>query len=133
MLGFLILIGAVVNNGILFVDVTNSFRQSMDVESALIHTGKTRLRPILMITLSTVLAMVPLALGMGEGTEIMQGTGIVVIGGLTVSTLMTLLFLPTFYLIIDGNPEKREERKRKREEKREKAVAQRNMDSEQQV
>jgi multidrug efflux pump subunit AcrB len=115
-------VGTVVNNGILFVDVTNRFRESMDVESALIQTGKTRLRPILMISLTTILAMLPLALGMGEGTEMMQGLGIVVIGGLTVSTLMTLLFLPTFYLMIDGNPEKRAARKQRRIDKRNQIV-----------
>ena len=128
MLGFLVLVGAVVNNGILYVDVTNRYRETMDVESALILTGKTRLRPILMITLTTVLALLPLALGIGEGTELMQGTGMVVIGGLITSTFLSLLFLPTFYLIIDGNPEKREERKRRRREKRDKVIEQQNID-----
>jgi len=123
MLGFLILVGTVVNNGILFVDTTNQYRKSMDLKTALIHTGRTRLRPILMTTLTTVLSMIPLALGIGEGTKMMQGLGIAVIGGLTVSTLLTLLLLPTFYLMIDGNPEKRAERKEKRSEKREKALA----------
>jgi multidrug efflux pump subunit AcrB len=121
LLGFLVLIGLVVNNGILFVDTTNRYRKDMELHEALIHAGRTRLRPILMITLTTVLAMMPLALGIGDA-EIMQGLGVTVIGGLTASTILALIFLPTFYLIIDGNPDKRAERKRKREEKREKVL-----------
>jgi multidrug efflux pump subunit AcrB len=121
MLGFLILIGLVVNNGILFVDTTNRYRQEMDLREALLLAGRTRLRPILMITLTTVLAMMPLALGFGE--EMMQGLGVTVIGGLTASTLLALLFLPTFYLLIDGNSQKRAEKKQKRLDKREKKIA----------
>jgi len=121
MLGFLIMIGLVTNNGILFVDTTNKYRQNMELREALILAGRTRLRPILMITLSTVLAMMPLALGFGD--DMMQGLGVTVIGGLTASTALALLFLPTFYLIIDGKPEKRAERKQRRIEKREKKIA----------
>jgi len=121
LLGFLILIGLVVNNGILFVDTTNRYRDEMPLYEALIHAGRTRLRPILMITLTTVLAMLPLALGIGDA--MMQGLGITVIGGLTASTTLALLLLPTFYLIIDGNSDKRAERKRKRIEKRDNKVA----------
>jgi len=126
LLGFLILIGTVVNNGILFVDTTNEYRRSMDLQTALIHTGRHRLRPILLTTLTTVLSMIPLALAIGEGADMMQGLGIVVIGGLSASTLLTLLFLPTFYLIIDGNSEKkrrREKRRRMKEEKSEQMMA----------
>jgi multidrug efflux pump subunit AcrB len=122
MLGFLILVGIVVNNGILFVGVTNKYRQDMDVKSALLLTGETRLRPILLTALTTSFSMLPLALGMGSSTEMMQGLGVVVIGGLIVSTLMALLFLPTFYLLFDGNPEKRAERSRQRMEKRERII-----------
>jgi multidrug efflux pump subunit AcrB len=121
MLGFLILIGLVVNNGILFVDTTNRYRENMPLREALITAGRTRLRPILMITLTTVLAMMPLALGFGD--DMMQGLGVTVIGGLTASTALALLFLPTFYLIIDGNPQKRAERKQRRIEKREEKIA----------
>ena len=102
LLGFLVLVGTVVNNGILFVDTTNQYRETMSVERALIKTGRTRLRPILMTTLTTVLSMVPMALELGSGTEMMAGMAMVVIGGLTAATLLTLLFLPTFYLIMDG-------------------------------
>jgi len=107
MLGFLILVGTVVNNGILFVDTTNEFRKTMDVQTALIHTARHRLRAILMTTLTTVLSMVPLAMAIGQGSEMMQSLGVVVIGGMAASTLLTLLFLPTFYLIIDGFGKKR--------------------------
>jgi len=121
MLGFLILIGLVVNNGILFVDTTNRYRENMPLRDALILAGRNRLRPILMITLTTVLAMLPLALGFGD--DMMQGLGVTVIGGLTASTALALLFLPTFYLIIDGNPEKRAARRKRREERREQKIA----------
>jgi multidrug efflux pump subunit AcrB len=120
LLGFLILIGLVVNNGILFVDTTNKYRKTMELHDALINAGSSRLRPILMITLTTVFAMMPLALGLGSsGAELMQGLGITVVGGLTASTILALLLLPTYYLLIDGNPAKRAERQRKRSEKRE--------------
>ncbi|MCL2839372.1 MAG: efflux RND transporter permease subunit [Defluviitaleaceae bacterium] len=120
MLGFLVLIALVVNNGILFVDTTNKYRIDMPLREALIHAGSTRLRPILMITLTSILAMLPLSLGWGD--EMMQGLGVTVIGGLTASTALALLFLPTFYLIIDGNAEKRALRKQRRTEKREKKI-----------
>ncbi|MDR0469039.1 MAG: efflux RND transporter permease subunit [Peptococcaceae bacterium] len=119
LLGFLILVGTVVNNGILFVDTANQYRQTMDLHAALIYAGRTRMRPILLTTLTTILSMMPLALAIGEGTEMMQGLGVTVIGGLSASTLLGLLLLPTFYLIIDGNAEKREARRRKRAEKQE--------------
>lgn len=122
-LGFLMLVGIVVNNGILFVDTTNQLRETMFVEGALIKTGKIRLRPILMTTLTTVLSMVPLAIGVGDNADTMQSLGIVIIGGLTASTLLTLLLLPTFYLAIyDKGKAKKAMRKAKREAKREAKV-----------
>jgi len=123
LLGFLVLIGLVVNNGILFVDTANRYRdEGMELTEALVNAGRVRLRPILMITLTTVLAMLPLALGFGD-TDMMQGLGITVIGGLTASTTLALLLLPTFYMIIEGNTEKRAERKRRRLERRERKIA----------
>jgi multidrug efflux pump subunit AcrB len=108
-LGFLILVGSVVNNGILFVNTTDTYRkeQGMEIRDALVTAGRTRLRPILMTTLTTALAMTPMALGIGSGTEMMQGLGVVVIGGLFASTLLSLLLLPTFYLILERAPWKR--------------------------
>jgi multidrug efflux pump subunit AcrB len=101
-LGFLVLVGTVVNNGILFVGTVNQYRADSSREEAIRLAARTRLRPILMTTLTTALAIVPMALGIGRGTEMMQGLGVVVIGGLIASALLSLLLLPTFYLIIDG-------------------------------
>ena len=102
LMGFLTLVGTVVNNGILFVDTTNQYRASMDMRTALVTAGRTRLRPILMTTLTTVLSMVPMAVGMGSGAEMMRGMAVVIIGGLCASTLLTLLLIPTFYTIFEG-------------------------------
>ncbi len=99
-LGILMLVGIVVNNAILFVDTANALRENMPLEEALIESGRMRLRPILMTTLTTILAMIPVALGMGINTEILKGMAIVIIGGLTTSTILILFLLPTFYLII---------------------------------
>lgn len=103
LMGFLMLMGIVVNNGILFVDSTNQFKSSMSVEEALIETGVIRLRPILMTTLTTILSMLPMGMGLGSGenAKMMQGMALVIIGGLVASTLLTLILIPTFYMIID--------------------------------
>lgn len=102
LMGFLMLVGIVVNNGILYVDTTNQLRQEMPLEDALIKTGGLRLRPILMTTLTTILSMIPMGLGVGDNGELMQGMALVIIGGLVASTLLTLILIPTVYLIIDG-------------------------------
>ncbi len=102
MLGFLTLVGTVVNNGILFIDTTNQLKQKMPVKDALIESGVIRLRPILMTTLTTVIAMIPVSLAKGGNTGMMSGLAIVIIGGLIASTLLILLFLPNFYLLIAG-------------------------------
>jgi multidrug efflux pump subunit AcrB len=103
-LGFLILVGSVVNNGILYVNTADIYRrdEGMGIRDALLAAGRTRLRPILMTTLTTVLAMTPMALGLGSGVEMMQSLGLVVIGGLSSSTLLSLFLLPVFYLAING-------------------------------
>ena len=101
LMGFLMLMGIVVNNGILFVDSTNQFREEMPLEDALIQSGVIRLRPILMTTLTTILSMVPLGLGIGTNAVMMQGMALVIIGGLIASTILTLIVIPTFYLIVD--------------------------------
>ena len=100
LLGFLMLVGTVVNNGILYVDTANQLKADMPLTEALVSAGKLRLRPILMTTLTTALSMIPMGLGIGDGSEVMQGLAIVVIGGLLASTVLSLLMLPTFYLII---------------------------------
>lgn len=101
LMGFLMLAGIVVNNGILYVDTVNQLRLEIPLEDALIDAGAIRLRPILMTTLTTILSMLPLGLGIGKNSEMMQGMALVIIGGLVASTLLTLLLMPTIYLIID--------------------------------
>ena len=91
LLGFLMLVGTVVNNGILYVDM----------ETALIEAGATRLRPILMTTLTTVLSMLPMALALGDSGETTQGLALVNIGGLTASTILALLMLPAYYSVMN--------------------------------
>lgn len=115
MVGFLMLIGTVVNNGILYVDTANQYKKDMPLHDALVLAGKTRLRPILMTTLTTVLSMIPTALAIGEGSESMQGMAITVIGGLSASTILALLLLPTFYLIIQGKGKRRKKKPDKNE------------------
>jgi hydrophobe/amphiphile efflux-1 (HAE1) family protein len=99
LLGVILLAGIVVNNGVLLVQYAElARRRGLDTAAAVAQAGAIRLRPILMTTLTTVLAMLPLALGIGEGTEMMQPLAIVVVGGLTMSTLLTLLVLPSAYV-----------------------------------
>lgn len=104
MLGFLVLCGVVVNNGIVFIDYANQLRiEGNSVREALTETGRTRLRPILMTALTTILAMTTMALGIGTGSEMMQGMAIVTIGGLTYSTLLTLFVVPIMYEVFNKN------------------------------
>ncbi|MEG1757122.1 MAG: efflux RND transporter permease subunit [Oscillospiraceae bacterium] len=98
LLGFLVLAGVVVNNGIVFVDYVNQLRLGgMEKRAALIETGRTRIRPILMTALTTILAMSTLALGIGNGAEMTQPMAIVTIGGLTYATALTLIVIPIMY------------------------------------
>lgn len=114
LMGFLMLIGIVVNNGILYVDSTNMLRHEMPVEEALIETGVIRLRPILMTTLTTILSMLPLGIGIGSNAAMMKGMALVIIGGLVASTILTLILIPTFYLMMDKKDgEARKEKKAK--------------------
>jgi multidrug efflux pump subunit AcrB len=99
LLGFLVLIGTVLNSGILYVDCANQYNETMDTRSAVIEAGFTRLRPILMTALTAILSLIPLARG-GENGEMMQGLALVNIGGLTSSTLLSLLLLPVLYSIL---------------------------------
>ena len=107
LLGFLMLIGTVVNNGILYVDTVNQYRQEMPLDKALVESGATRLRPILMTTLTTVLSMFPMAMGFGDNGALMQGLALVNVGGLVASTLLALLLLPVYYMIIYGRKKHR--------------------------
>lgn len=103
MLGFLVLSGVVVNNGIVFVDYTNQLRESgMKKRDALILTGKNRIRPILMTAITTILGLSTLSAGMGVGAEMLQPLAIVAIGGLVYATLLTLFVVPIMYDILHG-------------------------------
>lgn len=98
MLGFLILAGIVVNNGIVFVDYVNQLHlDGVDKRTALLETGRARIRPILMTAMTTILAMSTMALGVGMGSELSQGLSIVTIGGLLYATLLTLFIVPILY------------------------------------
>lgn len=109
LMGFLMLIGIVVNNGILFIDTANRLRieENIPPEQALAQAGRLRMRPILMTTLTTVLAMVPMAIGVGANGALMRGMALVIIGGLTASTVLALLLLPSFYLLFDKKTAKK--------------------------
>ena len=100
MIGAIMLIGIVVKNGIVLIDYINLNRErGMSIRRAVINGGHSRLRPVLMTSLTTILGMVPMAVGTGVGSEMWRPMGTAVIGGLTMSTLMTLLFVPTMYTI----------------------------------
>ncbi len=105
LLGFLVLAGIVVNNGIVFVDYVNQLRlEGKEKREALLETGATRLRPILMTALTTILAMSTIALGMGSGVEMTQPLAVVTIGGLTYATLLTLVVIPIIYDLLHRRP-----------------------------
>lgn len=121
LVGFLMLVGTVVNAGIIYVDTVNQYRRTMDRDTALIEAGATRLRPILMTTLTTILSMIPMALALGSSGEMTRGLAIVNIGGLTASTLLSLLLLPVFYAMMSRTPQEdtqRQERKLEKSRKR---------------
>ena len=106
LIGFLILCGTVVNNGILYVDAVNQERTQMDLHKALIESGATRLRPILMTTATTVLSMLPMAMAFGSNGASTQALAVVDIGGLVVGTLVALFILPVYYLVMNGKKER---------------------------
>ena len=105
LMGFIVLMGTVVNNGIVFVDYANQLRMGgMERRAALIATGKTRMRPILMTTLTTVLAMLQLVFSGDMASQLMSGMAIVIICGLSYATLMTLYIVPILYDILFRKP-----------------------------
>ena len=105
LMGFIVLMGTVVNNGIVFVDYTNQLRMGgMERRAALIATGKTRMRPILMTTLTTVLAMLQLVFSNDMASQLMSGRAIVIICGLTYATIMTLYVVPLLYDLLFKKP-----------------------------
>ena len=112
MIGILILMGIVVKNGIVLIDYTILMRErGKSVAEASVIAAKSRLRPILMTTLTTVLGMIPMAIGQGEGSEMWRSLGMVVAWGLSVSTLVTLVIIPTVYASMASWQERRAARK----------------------
>jgi multidrug efflux pump subunit AcrB len=100
--GAVLLVGIVVNNAIIMVELANQIREreKIDRRSAILKAAPQRLRPILMTTITTVLGMFPLALGIGEGAELLQPLGVVVFSGLSLATVLTLFIIPCFYTLL---------------------------------
>ena len=108
MIGGIMLIGIVVKNGIVLIDyIILNRERGMSIRRSVIDAGKSRLRPVVMTTLTTILGMVPMAIGDGQGAEMWRPMGTAVIGGLTVSTILTLLFVPVLYCVFAYNGVKR--------------------------
>jgi len=101
-MGMVILVGIVVNNGIVLIDYINQLRdQGRTIKEAMIEAGKTRLRPIFMTALTTILALTGMALGFGEGAELLQPLAVTAIGGLIYSTVLTLIVIPLIYCLVN--------------------------------
>lgn len=112
MIGILILIGIVVKNGIVLIDYLILLRErGMGILDAAVAAARSRLRPILMTTLTTVLGMIPMAVGTGEGSEMWKSLGITVAWGLSISTVVTLVLIPTIYCVFATRQEKRKQKK----------------------
>jgi HAE1 family hydrophobic/amphiphilic exporter-1 len=107
-IGMVVLLGIVVDNAIVKVDCTNRLRkEGAGLREAIVESSHVRLRPILMSTATTLIGLVPMALGIGRGAELLRPLGIVVIGGLAFSTLLTLVLIPVVYEIVEARKEKR--------------------------
>ena len=103
MIGMVMLTGIIVNNGIVLVDYINQLRESgMSKKEAIVEGAKTRIRPILMTSLTTILGLAVMALGNSTGTDMMQPVALVCIGGLTYATLLTLYIVPIIYDLLNG-------------------------------
>ena len=98
------MVGIVVSNAIILIDYINRLRkeEGAELKDAIIRAGRIRLRPILMTSLCTICGLIPMALGLGEGAEANASLAIAVIGGLTVSTFLTLVFVPTLYFMAEN-------------------------------
>lgn len=118
LLGAIMLIGIVVKNGIVLVDyITLNRERGLGIIKSVVRGGESRLRPVLMTTFTTILGMVPMAIGTGQGSEMWRPMGVAVIGGLAISTILTLVLIPSLYCIFAGTGVKRQRKqiKRKRE------------------
>ncbi len=102
-IGIIMMVGVVVSNAIILIDYINRLRgEGMELKEAVIQAGRIRLRPILMTSLTTICGLIPMALGLGEGAEANSSLAIAVIGGLSVSTFLTLVFIPTLYVAVES-------------------------------
>jgi multidrug efflux pump subunit AcrB len=109
-MGVIMMLGIVVSNGVLLVDYTNVLRRrGIELHVAVVQAARTRLRPILMTSLATVAGLIPMALGLGTGAETNAPLARSVVGGLTVSTALTLLLVPTLYTIFEERFPRKEE------------------------
>ena len=116
LLGGIMLIGIVVKNGIVLIDyITLCRERGLAVVNSVVTSGKSRLRPVLMTTATTVLGMIPMAIGGGQGSEMWSPMAIAVIGGLTISTVLTLILIPTLYCVFAGTGIKNQRRKLRRQ------------------
>jgi HAE1 family hydrophobic/amphiphilic exporter-1 len=112
-LGIIMLMGIVVNNAIVLISYINILRaRGYPMLDAVTRGGKERLRPVLMTTITTLAGLLPLAVSRGEGSESWQPLGITMLGGLTVSTLITMLFVPTLYAVFEARIKKSEDKKK---------------------
>ena len=119
LIAIVLLLGIVVKNGIVMVDFTNLLRErGVGMYDAVVQAGKSRLRPVLMTSLTTVLGMLPMALGLGNGAELWQPMGITIIGGLTFSLILTLVAVPVLYYIFMGRSEKAQARRKARAQRK---------------
>ncbi len=110
--GLIMLVGMVVKNAIVLIDYINLNRErGMSIITAVVHGGRSRLRPVLMTTATTILGMIPLAVGTGQGSEMWQSLGISIIGGMTFSTIITLVLIPAIYTMMAGYGVRRKRRK----------------------
>src|SRR5690554_3271770 len=110
--GLIMLVGMVVKNAIVLIDYINLNRErGMSIITSVVHGGRSRLRPVLMTTLTTILGMIPLAIGTGQGSEMWRALGIAIIGGMTFSTIITLILIPALYSMMAGYGVRRKRRK----------------------
>ena len=108
-IGLIILVGIVVNNGIVLIDYINVLiEEGKSIKEAIITASKTRIRPIFMTSITTIFGVLPLAIGFGQGAEIMQPLAIAVVGGLTYATLLTLIVVPTIFGLSNNKKLKKE-------------------------
>jgi multidrug efflux pump subunit AcrB len=116
LVGAILLVGIVVNIGILMIELANQIREKEDIDrqTAILKAAPQRLRPIMMTTITTVLGLFPLALGIGEGSEFLQPLGVVVFSGLSLATLLTLFIIPCFYVLLHEFPGGKKPRRQRR-------------------